>query len=144
MGADFHVILYHDGPDLRKLVVTHVVAHITKTIRADADARMQYYPIAYRHAVIKNDIWVEHAVGADLDVFTNNNPGFDPRAGADLRGCSDRNMRSKKSSKGNISSRGNYRGGVYPGFSLPRWMEQPSDLSKSQLWMFDFNHSTRF
>jgi len=72
-------------------------------------------PIAYRHAVIKNDIWVEHAVGADLDVFTNNNPGFDPRAGADLRACSDRNMRSKKSSKGNISTRGNYRGGVYPG-----------------------------
>jgi hypothetical protein len=52
MGADLHVVFNYNGSDLRELVIAHFVAHVSKAIRADANASVKNHSIADRNTVI--------------------------------------------------------------------------------------------
>ena len=54
--AELDVVLDHHRADLRKLVIALVVAHVTKSVRADANGRMQDDAIADCDAVVQHDV----------------------------------------------------------------------------------------
>src|SRR5262245_19124650 len=60
--AQLNVIFDDHRPDLRKLVITHVITNIPESVRADDYARVQDDAIANRDAIFKKDIRMNYAI----------------------------------------------------------------------------------
>src|SRR5205085_11994394 len=67
--AQLDVVFDHDSADLRKLVMTHIAANITKAVAANDNAPVQNDPVTDRYAVFNDNIRVDKAVRPDDDVL---------------------------------------------------------------------------
>src|SRR5438309_10790394 len=56
--AELDVVLDNHGADLRKLVIAHVAANVTKAVGADYNSSMQKDSVANRHAGFNENIWM--------------------------------------------------------------------------------------
>src|SRR5262244_3937703 len=92
MSTDLHVIFDQHCADLRKLVIAHAIAHITKAVRPNANAGMKDYLIANIYSVIENHVRVEHTFVADSDVGPNYTPCFYARVDSDMGVFADANV----------------------------------------------------
>ena len=81
--AQLDVVFNNYRADLRKLVITHFAANITKAIGADDNSRVKNHSVADRHSVFNENIWMDNAVRAEGDVVA------DFRAGANLGAVAD-------------------------------------------------------
>src|SRR6266550_8807628 len=80
MRAKLNVVFYDDGSHLRKLVIAHVTAHITKTIGANTHTGMQNDAVSQGHVVVKHDAGMQNAITTNGDMITDDNARFDARA----------------------------------------------------------------
>src|ERR1043166_3040897 len=79
VGPQLNVIFDDHCPDLRKLVITHVITNIPESVRADNYSGVQDDSIANRDAVLQKNVRMNNAGIADGHVIA----GF--RAGRELR-----------------------------------------------------------
>src|SRR5678815_2817263 len=68
--ANLDVVFNHDRSDLRKLLVTEIVSHITKPIRTQTNTSVQYHAIPDRHTVIQHNIRMQHTIITNTHVVT--------------------------------------------------------------------------
>src|SRR6188474_1754204 len=57
--ADLDVIFNHYGTNLRKLLITEIVTHVTKTISAQTNAGMQYHAMSDCDSIVQNNVRVQ-------------------------------------------------------------------------------------
>ena len=103
VGPEFNIVFNYDGADLRKLVMTMLVAYVSKTISADDDSGMQNHAIANGHIVIDHNVRVDRTVAANRHIVSDARTGMNLRAGANPGVIAYRNMGPDKSSHGDIS-----------------------------------------
>src|SRR6185295_18762029 len=77
--ANLNVVFDHHRPDLRKLLVSEIVTHVTKTTRTETNTRMQDHTIADRDSVVQHDIRMQHAMIANSDIRAQHHARFEPR-----------------------------------------------------------------
>src|SRR5260370_29257045 len=81
--TQLNIIFNDDGTDLRKLVIAHVAAHVTKTVCADHHSGVKNHAIADADAVLEKNVRMNHTVFAARNVIA------DLRAGSELRAVTD-------------------------------------------------------
>ena len=85
MRTYLDIVFDHYRSYLRKLVIAHVVPHITKAVRANTYSGVKNNAITKRDTVIEHDVGVQYAVPANGDVLSNEHAGFNLRACTNLR-----------------------------------------------------------
>src|SRR5678815_1925651 len=85
MRANLDVVFNHDRPDLRKLLVTKIVSHITKPIRTQTNTSVQYYAIPDRHTVVQHNIRMQHTIITNTHVITQHDARLEPRIRTNMR-----------------------------------------------------------
>ena len=71
VGAQLDVVFDDDRADLRKFVVTHVSAHISKTVSANDNSGMQNHAVTDHHAILNENIRMNYAVRADRHLIAD-------------------------------------------------------------------------
>ncbi len=101
----FDVVFDCHSPDLGKLVITHLAADVAEAIGTNNYTSMENHSIAYRYAVFKENIRMNHAIAADRYVVAN----FCARANlcpiTDGRIFTETNKRANKDIFGNFRCR---------------------------------------
>ena len=83
--ADLDVVFKDNRPDLRKLLIPKIVTHVTKTIRSDACAGVQYHAASNRNSVVKHHVRVQHTIIPNRDMRAKHDTGFQSRVSPDVR-----------------------------------------------------------
>lgn len=112
IGTDLNVIPDLHTTELRHLMESRVVAHITKTITADDGATVHHYAGTNGHAVIKHDIGKDDAIRRQLTTIANRNAGHQHRTPPDSR-TADHDVRADHQRLLQHSFRVHHRGFVH-------------------------------
>ena len=88
-GADLHVVLDLDPPQLRHLRVLTVLGPVAEPVRADDDTGVDRHPAPDQAVVVHDDPRVERRVGPDLAAAADDDAGVQDGAGADARPFAD-------------------------------------------------------
>jgi hypothetical protein len=137
--AELDVVFDNNRPNLRKLVITQIAAHVTKTIRANANTGMQNDSVANRHVVVKHDSGMQYAITANVYLIADHDAGFDACSGPNPSTLSNRNMWPNEDGQIYISRFRNCSGIVNKWFATFLWVQNLSDQSERQLWLSCFN-----
>ena len=93
---------------MREFVITHVAAHISKTVSTDDDSGMQNHAVTDRHAVFNENIWMDNAIRPDGDVVADFRAGANLGMVADYRTLADAYERADKNVFADLCIVGNY------------------------------------
>ena len=94
--AQLDVVFDNYCANLRKLMITHVIANITKAVGANDNACVQNDSVADCHAVFNENIRMDNAVLADTDVIADFRSGSNLRAVTNRRILANANERADK------------------------------------------------
>src|SRR5882724_12395322 len=106
--AQLDVVFDNYCANLRKLVMTHVPANITKAVGANDNARVQNDSVTDCHAVFNENIRMDNAVRADADVIADFHSGANLRAITNRRVLADTNERADKDVAADLRVGGDY------------------------------------
>lgn len=102
------VVFDNDCANLRKLVVTHVAANITKAVGANDNSRVQNDSVADCHAVFNENIRMDNAVRADADVIADFSSSSNLRSITNRRILANANERADKDVAADLCLCGDY------------------------------------
>src|SRR6266446_1656677 len=117
ISAQLDIVFYDYCADLRKFVVTLILANIAKTVRANNYTRVQNHSVPDGDVIINHDVRMNDTIAANRYVVANTHSGENLRTDTDAAGLADGNMRADMSSQRDVSSLSNYGCGIDPRFA---------------------------
>src|SRR5689334_7026947 len=138
--ANLDVVFNHDRSDLRKLLVSEIVTHVTKSICTETHARVQDHAISNRDSVVQHDIRMQDTIVTDAGVRTQHHARFESCVSADVRVLADTDVWTNISRECDVGSFSNDCGRMNRRFTTHRRMQRRADQCKREFRIRDFDH----
>jgi len=131
--TNLDIVFNHNRPNLRKLLITQIVSHVTKPIRTNTNTRMQYHTASNRHTVIQHNVRMNHTIIPNQNIRTKHHPRLQPRVRPDARILTNTHVWTNIRRKRNIRGFSDDGSRMYRRLSTNRRIKRGSNQRERQL-----------